>query len=134
MKAETAPSEHERLSPTGAPSLGVHLILELYDCNRDLLRDNTRLATGLEEAVRRTGATIIDSLFHSFSPGGLSGAVVIAESHVTLHTWPEHGYAAVDAFTCGEPDLARKIEEALVALFGAVHYKATYLPRGLPTG
>ena len=54
------------------------------------------------DAAEKSGATIVNSIFHTFNPWGVSGAVVITESHLTIHTWPEYGYAAVDVFTCGD--------------------------------
>ncbi len=112
--------------------LGTHLILELYECRVDVIRDNDLLSEGLVRAVRKAGATIVDSIFHDFSPGGLSGVIVIAESHVTIHTWPEHRYAAVDAFTCGNPKLPKRIERNLIDFFDATSFNSTYLDRGLP--
>lgn len=82
-------------------SLGKQLIVELYGCDRALLDDPLRLESIFLEAIRRSGATIIRPFFHQFSPHGVSGIVVIAESHVAIHSWPEFGYAAVDIFTCG---------------------------------
>ena len=64
------------------------------------------------------GATVVSSHFHQFSPYGISGVVIIQESHLTLHTWPEYGYAAVDVFTCGDIDLDAGVvylQEALEA-------------------
>lgn len=112
--------------------LGTHLILELYECGADVIGDNDLLSEGLVRAVRKAGATIVDSIFHDFSPGGLSGVIVIAESHVTIHTWPEHRYAAVDAFTCGDPELPKRIERNLIEFLDAKSVKSTYLDRGLP--
>ncbi len=89
-------------------SLGKQLIVELYGCDRTLLDDPKHSERILVEAVNRSGATVIQPLFHHFSPHGVSGVVVIAESHVAIHTWPEFGYCAVDIFTCGtqvDPDL-----------------------------
>jgi S-adenosylmethionine decarboxylase len=82
-------------------SLGKQLIVELYGCNRTLLDEPNHSERILVEAVNRSGATVIKPFFHHFSPHGVSGVVVIAESHVAIHTWPEFGYCAVDIFTCG---------------------------------
>ncbi len=82
-------------------SLGQQLIVELYGCNRTLLDDPSRLEPILTEAISRAGGTVIKPFFHQFSPHGVSGIVVIAESHVAIHTWPEFGYCALDVFTCG---------------------------------
>ena len=90
--------------------IGRHLLLELKDCNRELLSDLDFLRNTLLSAAREAGATIMGDSFHVFEPyGGVSGVVIIAESHLSIHTWPEYGYAAVDIFTCGDslhPELA----------------------------
>ncbi len=83
-------------------SLGRHMTIEYYDCNHDILLDVDRVEAIFLEAAKISGATIIDSSFHSFEPQGISGFVVIAESHFSVHAWPEHNYAAVDIFTCGD--------------------------------
>jgi len=82
--------------------LGKQIILELYDCPHDLLCDPKLISKVMNEAAEAMGATIVTSTFHHFSPLGVSGVVVIMESHLTIHTWPEYGYAAIDIFTCGE--------------------------------
>ncbi len=83
-------------------SLGKHLIVELYDCDRDLIASVNAVEEILIDAVNISKATIIKPLFHQFNPHGVSGVVVIAESHYSIHTWPEYGYCALDIFTCGE--------------------------------
>jgi len=83
-------------------ALGTHLLVELKDCNSKTLNDLKKIEDILVTAAKEAKATIIESRFHKFSPFGISGVVVIAESHLTIHTWPEYGYAAVDIFTCGE--------------------------------
>lgn len=85
-------------SPT---PLGRHLLLDLYDCPEELLRFPADSEVILLAAAEAMGATVIESRFHAFSPHGVSGMVIIAESHLSIHTWPEHGYAAVDVFSCG---------------------------------
>jgi S-adenosylmethionine decarboxylase len=82
--------------------LGHHLILEMMDCPFDLLGDPEHVARIMTSAVELSGATIIQPFFHQFAPQGVSGVIIISESHFTIHTWPEHGYAAVDIFTCGD--------------------------------
>ena len=76
-------------------------MLELHSCDPGLLNAPAELKELLCEAVRRGRGTIVTEVFHTFSPHGVSGVVVIAESHVAIHTWPEHDYAAVDIFSCG---------------------------------
>ena len=82
-------------------ALGRHLLVEYYDCDPQVLNDCEALRSALEEAARVVGASIVQSAFHRFSPHGISGVLVISESHLAVHTWPEYGYAAVDLFTCG---------------------------------
>ncbi|MBW1712162.1 MAG: adenosylmethionine decarboxylase [Deltaproteobacteria bacterium] len=92
-------------------ALGKHLILELYGCPSDHLDDLDHVARVLTEAVEDAGATLIKPFFHRFAPQGVSGVAVIAESHFSIHTWPEYAYAAVDMFTCGDClDLDRAFE------------------------
>ena len=118
-------------------SLGIQLIVELYGCNRALLDEPNHSERILVEAVNRSGATVIQPFFHQFSPHGVSGVVVIAESHVAIHTWPEYGYCAVDIFTCGSqvnPDL---ICEHIRTEFEAQKISVMELKRGtldLPDG
>jgi len=83
-------------------ALGRQILIELYQCDPAVLNSEERIREILVEATRRSGATIVSHTFHTFNPHGVSGVVVIAESHVAIHTWPEYGYAAVDVFTCGE--------------------------------
>ncbi len=83
-------------------ALGTHLLVELRDCNPRIIKDLNAVKNALVSAAREAQATIIDISFHEFSPFGISGMVIIAESHLSIHTWPEYGYAAVDIFTCGD--------------------------------
>lgn len=83
-------------------ALGRQILVEFYDCDKDILKDEKYIATAMVDACVLAKATVVTHTFHSFSPCGISGVVVIAESHVAIHTWPEYGYAAVDIFTCGE--------------------------------
>ena len=85
-------------------SLGRHLLAEFYDCQADVLNSPARIEALMNEAARLSGATVVQSVFHMFSPHGVSGVVVVEESHLAVHTWPEHSYAAVDYFSCGEVD------------------------------
>jgi len=82
-------------------SLGTHLLVEYYNCDRDILNNLETIKEYMREAAEKCGATIINDIFHMFNPHGVSGVVVIAESHLAIHTWPEYGFAAVDLFTCG---------------------------------
>ncbi|HEX8012820.1 MAG TPA: adenosylmethionine decarboxylase [Casimicrobiaceae bacterium] len=80
---------------------GSQVVLDLYDCETTHLDDLAWVKRTLINAARAAGATIVETVFHKFSPWGISGVVVIAESHLAIHIWPENRYAAVDVFTCG---------------------------------
>ena len=84
-----------------AEALGSQVVLDLYDCGTDRLDDIEWVKEALVNAAAVAGATIVQTVFHKFSPWGISGVVVIAESHLAIHIWPEKRYAAVDIFTCG---------------------------------
>ncbi len=93
-------------------ALGTHLLLELNECDSGLLDELDVIETAMVDAAREAGASILGRSFHKFNPRGVTGIVAIAESHLAIHTWPEHGYAAVDIFTCGEsfaPDRAAQL-------------------------
>jgi len=83
-------------------ALGRHILVEFFNCNSDILNDVNRIEEYMVNAAKTAEATIINSTFHHFSPYGVSGVVVIQESHLAIHTWPEFRYAAVDIFTCGD--------------------------------
>lgn len=82
--------------------LGRHILVEFKDCSPEALNDVILIEKGMVDAATEAGATVINSTFHHFSPFGVSGVVVIQESHLAIHTWPEYRYAAVDLFTCGD--------------------------------
>jgi len=83
-------------------ALGRHILVEFLNCKADVLNDVVQIEKAMVEAAQIAGATVINSTFHHFSPYGVSGVVVIQESHLAIHTWPEYRYAAVDLFTCGD--------------------------------
>ena len=112
-------------------ALGRQILVEFYGCNEAVLTDTANIREVMLEATRRSGATIISDDFHTFSPHGVSGVVVIAESHVTVHTWPEFGYAAIDIFTCGETIDPWAVMRYLEAEFGAESVSSMELKRGL---
>jgi len=112
--------------------LGHHVLVEFYDCNPALLNDPDHVRASMEQAAVESRATIVQSVFHRFSPHGVSGVVVIAESHLAIHTWPEYNYAAVDLFTCGtsvDPWIAFDV---LRQRFEAGDYTTRELKRGIP--
>jgi S-adenosylmethionine decarboxylase len=93
--------------------LGKQIIAELYCCNRQRLDDVDFIRQAMINAARAAGTQIVTETFHRFSPQGVSGAVIIADSHLAIHTWPEHGYAAVDLFTCSETLYSEKAVDYL---------------------
>ncbi len=111
--------------------LGHHYLIELYGCTREILVDINVLEKAMVEAAESAGATVVDKVFHGYSPQGLSGVVVISESHLTVHTWPELEYAAVDVFTCGRENLGEKIGQALIRAFRAREHRIRAIDRGL---
>ena len=83
-------------------ALGKHVIVELYDCDPEIINNQELVEKIMIDAVGISGATLVKTVFHKFSPHGITGVAVVAESHFAIHTWPEYGYCALDIFTCGE--------------------------------
>lgn len=111
-------------------ALGRHVIVELYDCKPSLLDDVTYVQNAMQNAAQQAGATIINLTFHHFSPFGVSGVVVIQESHLAIHTWPEWGFASIDLFTCGESTDPWKCYNVLKDAFSASHGSTIEMRRG----
>jgi S-adenosylmethionine decarboxylase len=112
-------------------ALGRHLLIELFDCDYDAINNLDAVKATLVEAAKRAQATIVDIVFHEFNPFGISGVVVIAESHLSIHTWPEYRYAAVDIFSCGDtlqPEVAARY---LVEQFAAERTSVVEMQRGM---
>ena len=112
-------------------ALGRHMLLELFDCDPDAINSLDIVKTSMVEAAKRAQATIVDVIFHEFNPFGISGVVVIAESHLAIHTWPEYRYAAVDVFSCGETLQPQVAVEHLVEQLGAARTSVVELQRGV---
>ena len=106
-----------------------HLLVEYQDCDRSILNKIEPIEDLMNEAAIAAKATVVNSVFHRFSPQGISGVVVIEESHMSVHTWPEHGYAAVDFFTCGECD-PEKAHEVLLKGLKAKNFETMMIKRG----
>ena len=81
---------------------GKHYLIDLRDCDPEIIKSVGPTREIVLRAAKECGATILNDHFHQFQPIGVSGVVVIAESHISIHTWPESGFAAADIFTCGE--------------------------------
>jgi S-adenosylmethionine decarboxylase proenzyme len=95
------PGEYERSSSMMESPFGKHILAEYFECECTFLNSETAIRNLMLQAASRSGATIVGDLFHHFSPQGVTGVVVVAESHLAIHTWPEFNYASVDLFTCG---------------------------------
>ncbi len=110
---------------------GTHVVCELSGCDPGKLTDVVGVQTVMESAAREANAEVLKVVFHRFQPQGVSGVVVIAESHLSIHTWPEAGYAAVDFYTCGDhTDPWRACEYAAKRL-GATTMLTTEVKRGI---
>lgn len=115
-------------------SLGRHILAELGDCNAARLADLSLVESSMLDAARISGATIVTYSFHHFAGQdggqGVSGAVIIAESHLAIHTWPERQFAAVDFFTCGKGVDVRKALDHLKEAFQSKTEELLELERG----
>lgn len=111
LRLDHGHENHEQ--PTAiTKTVAKHCILELYDCDCARLDDEDFLRSAISNAALRAGATLLQLISHRFLPHGVTGLALLAESHISIHTWPENGYAAVDVFTCGDhtmPEIACRI-------------------------
>ncbi len=112
-------------------SLGNHLIVEMYDCDNKIINSHKKVEEILVEAANIAGAHIVQQVFHKFNPHGVSGVVVIAESHLSIHTWPEFGYCAIDVFTCGETVDYKKAVDYLKQMLKAKSISVMEMKRGV---
>ncbi|MGE5580116.1 MAG: adenosylmethionine decarboxylase [Bacillota bacterium] len=111
--------------------LGRHVLAEVFGCEFRILNDLDRIREILVSAALTAGAEVRETAFHRFSPQGVSGVVVISESHIAIHTWPELGYAALDVFTCGERVDPWVALDAIVKDFGSTNVTAQEMKRGV---
>lgn len=110
--------------------LGYHYIAELWGCPREILDDRIRLQNFSIQAAKVARVTVLHSQFHQFSPQGVTGLLLLSESHLSLHTWPEHGYCAVDLFTCGDAKAGREAILELSTCLGANRIELQIVGRG----
>ncbi len=113
------------------PTIGHHYIVEASGCNPEIISNVTKVQKILLQAAEISGVTVFSSSFNVFPPNGVSGVVVIAESHISIHTWPEKGYVALDIYTCGGTGDPEEATIWAVEQFGATHYHISELTRGL---
>ena len=114
-------------------TVGKHCILELYGCDSTKLDDELFLRATITAAAKRAGATLLNLITHRFEPQGVTGLALLAESHISIHTWPESGYAAVDVFTCGDHTMPEKACAVLVDELLADTHKLTSFRRETPS-
>ena len=107
-------------TPQATDMVGKNCILELYECDPSRLDDEAFLRTSITTAAKSAGATLLNLITHHFEPQGVTGLALLAESHISIHTWPESGYAAVDVFTCGDHTMP---EQACAVLSEALQSK-----------
>jgi len=112
-------------------ALGRHVLAEYFDCDKELLNDPQKLEQFMQEAAKKANATVISSSFRTFEPFGVSGVVIVAESHLAIHTWPEYGFAAVDFFTCGDTSNPWKAHEFLKSVLKPSHTEEKEVLRGV---
>ncbi len=112
-------------------SLGQHLILELFNCSKALINNIERLESIMKDSAEFSGATIVSTSFYPYVPEGISGIIILKESHLAVHTWPEYDFVAVDLFTCHDSiDFDKFIDHIKLAL-KAEKTSSQILPRGL---
>ncbi len=112
-------------------ALGRHVLAEYFNCDKELLNDPQKLEQFMQEAAKKANATVVLSSFRTFEPFGVSGVVIVAESHLAIHTWPEYGFAAVDFFTCGDTSNPWKAHEFLKSVLKPSHTEEKEVLRGV---
>jgi len=112
-------------------ALGRHLLLDLKDCDKEVLNDLDFLKECLHQAAIQSGATVVGESFYQFSPRVVSGVVNIAESHISIHTWPEYSYAAVDVFTCGDDVKPEEAAKLIIQQLQSKNHSSIELRRGM---
>ena len=112
-------------------SLGRHLLVELYNCDSKILNDVHKVEAIMVDAAKHAKANIVDVVFHTFNPHGISGVIVIAESHLAIHTWPEYNFASVDVYTCGTEINPWRAYNYMAKRFKAKNTTALEMKRGI---
>ena len=115
-------------------NIGRHCILELYECDHEKLNDEAFIRTTITSSAKIAGATLMNLVTHSFKPQGVTGLALLAESHISIHTWPEIGYAAIDVFTCGDHTMPEKACKVLFKDFLAKNFSFKNIVREIPSG
>tara|TARA_B100001250_G_scaffold412675_1_gene444534 strand:+ start:891 stop:1274 length:384 start_codon:yes stop_codon:yes gene_type:complete len=112
--------------------IGKHCLLELYECDPFKLNDESFVRTSLTEASKSARAELLNLITYKFEPQGVTGLALLAESHISIHTWPESSYAAIDVFTCGDKALPEKACNILSKEFSSRRNSLRTLYRHVP--
>ncbi|WP_062199121.1 adenosylmethionine decarboxylase [Massilibacterium senegalense] len=112
-------------------TMGRHVIAELWGCDFDKINDMDFIERTFVEAALKAGAEIREVAFHKFAPHGVSGVVIISESHLTIHSFPEHGYASIDVYTCGDRIDPNVAAEYIAEALGSTKREHLEVPRGM---
>jgi S-adenosylmethionine decarboxylase len=123
----------ETIFTNTSENIGRHCILELYQCDHAKLNDEAFIRTTITSSAKIAGATLLNLVTHSFKPQGVTGLALLAESHISIHTWPEIGYAAIDVFTCGDHTMPEKACKLLFKDFLAQHFSFKNIEREIPS-
>jgi|TARA_R100000482_G_scaffold122538_2_gene70452 S-adenosylmethionine decarboxylase proenzyme len=111
-------------------SLANHQIIDFYGCDKDILSNSDIVKSYFVKAAEMSHATIVSEKFHEFSPFGLTGVLVITESHISIHTWPEYGYVAIDVFSCCDKLDHKRLVDVLQTHFKAKKVNSKSIKRG----
>ncbi len=111
--------------------VGVHLLVELYGCDPSLIADAEVFKEKIEKIAKEAELTVLKSYHHQFHPYGVTSLMLLAESHLFVHTWPEYNYIAADIFTCGDERKAYKALELMIKEFKAKDIKKIEIKRGI---
>jgi len=109
-----------------------HLLLELYRCDREKLNDESFLRCTLNKAAKIAKATVLNLISHKFEPQGVTAIALLAESHISIHTWPESNYSAVDIFTCGQNMMPELASQYLIQSLRAEEHSLRIIERNPP--
>ena len=112
---------------------GKHLLLELYRCNSEKLNDESFLRCTLNRAAKLAKATVLNLISNKFEPQGVTVIALLAESHISIHTWPESSYSAVDIFTCGQNMLPELASQYLIRALEAEEHYLRIIERNPPS-
>jgi len=118
-----------KLDEISLRTVGVHCVLELYNCPASLLNNKSFIKEILRSAATKAKSTLLEEVSYKFNPQGVTAMVLLAESHISIHTWPESGYAAADVFTCGQQTEPESACRYLVQAFQAEEHLLLKLPR-----